>query len=253
MEEARKRKGLSIRDVAEATKIRSDFLLAFEANSFDISLPEIYRRGFLRNYARFLKLDDKKMLTDYDAVVFGSKSTRPEPRTGEYLGRMTKPETGQAAATVYDNSAPPSSIPGDEDDEKPGMPGFDRSAFYKVGLIAGGSLLLILLLILLIGVIAGGDGDQADAATTETAEITAPAAAADTFSLKAIGDVTVRVTQKSDNSPLFVGTIYAGETVEIKHKGLVRIRFTEGNNLMILDKGREAPLGIAGIGTIDYK
>ena len=74
LEEARKRKGLSIREAAEATKIRGDFLLEMEDNSFDIPLPQIYIRGFLKNYARFLKLDPNKILTDYDAQMLGRRN-----------------------------------------------------------------------------------------------------------------------------------------------------------------------------------
>ena len=51
LEEARKRKGVSIREAADATKIRGDYLQKFESNQFDIGLTEIYVRGFLRNYA----------------------------------------------------------------------------------------------------------------------------------------------------------------------------------------------------------
>ena len=71
LEEARKRKGVSIREVAEATKIRGDYLLAMEDNSFEIPLPQIYIRGFLKNYARYLQLDSNKILTDYDAHLLG--------------------------------------------------------------------------------------------------------------------------------------------------------------------------------------
>ena len=54
LEEARKRKGISIREAAEATKIRGDYLHKYESNQFDIKLPEIYVRGFLRTYANYL-------------------------------------------------------------------------------------------------------------------------------------------------------------------------------------------------------
>ena len=54
LEEARKRKGISIREAAESTKIRGDYLQKFEANSFAIALPPLYIRGFVRSYARFL-------------------------------------------------------------------------------------------------------------------------------------------------------------------------------------------------------
>ena len=66
-EEARKRKGISLREAAEATKIRSDFLGNIEQNKFNFDLPEIYKRGFLKNYARYLKLDPENILTDYSA------------------------------------------------------------------------------------------------------------------------------------------------------------------------------------------
>ena len=56
LEEARKRRGISIREAAETTKIRSDFLAGFEENNFDLNLPEIYVRGFLRTYAVLLNI-----------------------------------------------------------------------------------------------------------------------------------------------------------------------------------------------------
>ena len=40
-EEARKRKGISLREASEATKIRSDFLGNIEQNKFSFDLPEI--------------------------------------------------------------------------------------------------------------------------------------------------------------------------------------------------------------------
>ena len=55
-EEARKKRGVSIREAAEATKIRGDYLQRFEGNQFDIDLADLYVRGFLRSYANFLKL-----------------------------------------------------------------------------------------------------------------------------------------------------------------------------------------------------
>ena len=42
LEEARNRKGISIREASESTKIRGDFLTSFEAGKFDLQLPEVY-------------------------------------------------------------------------------------------------------------------------------------------------------------------------------------------------------------------
>ena len=48
LEEARNRKGVSIREAEESTKIRGDYLSAFESSNFKIDLPEVYLRGFTR-------------------------------------------------------------------------------------------------------------------------------------------------------------------------------------------------------------
>ena len=68
LEDARKKKGISIREAAEATKVRGDYLQRFEGNQFDIGLTEIYVRGFLRNYAVFLKLPADRILSDYASL-----------------------------------------------------------------------------------------------------------------------------------------------------------------------------------------
>ena len=87
LEEARKRKGISLREAAEATKIRGDFLSNIEQNKFDFDLPEIYKRGFLKNYARFLKLDVEKILTDYNAQQL-SNSRLGKKAGAEWFGQM---------------------------------------------------------------------------------------------------------------------------------------------------------------------
>ena len=67
LEDARNRKGISIREASESTKIRGDFLSSFEAGNFDINLPEVYLRGFIRVYARFLGIDPESALRRFAA------------------------------------------------------------------------------------------------------------------------------------------------------------------------------------------
>ena len=65
LEEARVNKGISIQEAAERTKIRASFLESFEKNKFDIDLPEIYRKGFVKNYAELLELNVEEIENDY--------------------------------------------------------------------------------------------------------------------------------------------------------------------------------------------
>ena len=76
LEEARNRKGISIREASESTKIRGDYLTAFEAGNFDLKLPDVYLRGFIRVYARFLGIDPESAVADLK-VELGVKPSKP--------------------------------------------------------------------------------------------------------------------------------------------------------------------------------
>src|SRR4051812_27243035 len=112
LEEARKRKGISIREAAEATKIRGEYLHKYEGNQFDIKLPEIYVRGFLRTYANYLKLPADKIVNDFNALGLNeNKSGRAINR--EVYGRMdlsvstkTDKEPGDPTAQPGEPSEP---------------------------------------------------------------------------------------------------------------------------------------------------
>ena len=80
LEEARKRKGASLREVSESTKIRGDYLSAIEAGNYEINLPEVYLRGFVRLYSKFLGLDQDAMVSDLDAEL-GKPNSRTAKRS----------------------------------------------------------------------------------------------------------------------------------------------------------------------------
>lgn len=72
--EERIRKGLSLEEVAKATKIRSSFLLAIEKGEYKKLPSGTYAHGFVRNYARFLGLPENELLAlfkrEYDEEKF---------------------------------------------------------------------------------------------------------------------------------------------------------------------------------------
>ena len=78
LEEARNRKGISIREASESTKIRGDYLASFESGQFEIDLPEVYLRGFIKVYARFLGIDPESAVADLETELgtFSSKNKR---------------------------------------------------------------------------------------------------------------------------------------------------------------------------------
>src|SRR3989337_168849 len=62
---ARRKRRVSIERAAEETRIRADFLMRMESDEFDFLAPA-YVRGFLKTYARFLRVDPDPLLEQFD-------------------------------------------------------------------------------------------------------------------------------------------------------------------------------------------
>lgn len=62
----REHKGLSIREVADATHIGGRFLQAIESDNYSILPGGIFNRGFVRSYARYLGFDEEQALVLYN-------------------------------------------------------------------------------------------------------------------------------------------------------------------------------------------
>ena len=64
LRQERELRGVSLQEIAVATKIGVSMLQAIEEDRFD-KLPQgLFVRGFVREYARFLALDEQKILTE---------------------------------------------------------------------------------------------------------------------------------------------------------------------------------------------
>jgi len=234
LEEARKRKGISIREAAETTKIRGDYLQKFEANSFAIDLPPLYIRGFVRSYARFLELDPERFVSDVDAALAREgKPQRREPR--EALGRV---EFGGEART---SDAGEPVLAG-------GRSASDQALLMKFGLLGGGALLAIVLIILLINVLFSRSPAKVASQPVQPPAATVQADAAQTLTLTAIEATRVKVVQDLDGVALFNGSLARGETKSIKKQGKLAITVEAGKNLRMEVNGRSYPVPLDGYG-----
>lgn len=63
--EKREEQGYSIGEVARKTNIGSRYIEAIEEENFDEFPADVYAKGFIRNYARFLDLDAESLVTEY--------------------------------------------------------------------------------------------------------------------------------------------------------------------------------------------
>ena len=245
LEEARKRRGISVREASEATKIRGDFLLSFENNQFDVGLPEIYVRGFLRNYGSFLKIDGEKLATDYNTTLISdARPQRKEPR--ELFGRMELPErqrTAEPAAAPAPSQPAPNARRRDEPaestfrDREPAGP--DLMMYAKIGGTILAAVLALLLIAWLVKALFSSDGSAGGRVDGPNATQPGSAVAGqDAITLIALDAVRVTVTQSSDGTKLFDGGLAKGETRVVPKNGPVVITYTVGKNLQIEKDGK---------------
>jgi cytoskeletal protein RodZ len=79
---AREARNLTILQVAETTKIRTDHIRALEEGNFNLFSAPIYIRGSVKNYATLLKLDVSQIMAVLDAELGRTeKFSEPPPLT----------------------------------------------------------------------------------------------------------------------------------------------------------------------------
>ncbi len=253
LEEARKRKGISIREASEATKIRSDYLQKFENNTFELGLPEIYARGFLRTYAQYLKLNAEKLLTDYASLGFSdSREPRRHQDQREIMGRLDIPEPSKSApapapAAPAEPAAPPPSraVP---TAVVTGAPSADRRQKLKMPFIAGGAVLALLVIFFAVRAILP-DSPATPPATRPAGATPEQADDRNVLRLVALGNVWVKVEQPADRKVLFEGDLLKGQTRAILRSGKVYVSYDLGRNLQVEVRGVRYRMGAEGQGS----
>jgi cytoskeletal protein RodZ len=74
LRKARLRRGKSLEEASRETRVKPEYLQALEAESFDVLLGDVYVRGFLRSYSRYLGLSPEKVVSAYERVYGRARS-----------------------------------------------------------------------------------------------------------------------------------------------------------------------------------
>ena len=251
LEEARKRKGISIREAAEATKIRGDYLHKYENNQFDIKLPEIYVRGFLRTYAVYLKLPGDKIVNDYQALGLSDAAKNGRAINREVYGRMdigvASAKAGSGATSEAPSSAaaavpPTADAPHDDKNPatfRPRAPGgfnIDPNLIIKYAALAGGVVVLGILLIWGIGAISSHQSDSAKVTWVK------PQAGERSMGLVAVAAVELVTATDGTGTVLYSGPLTPGEIRAIPRTSEIVIQTETPHAIMIELNGRQWPL-----------
>ena len=89
LHQAREAQKLTVHQVADVTKIRTDHIRALEEGNFDVFSAPVYIRGFVRAYATLLKLDVAQIMSALDAELGRTeKFSEPPPLTDAKRGPL---------------------------------------------------------------------------------------------------------------------------------------------------------------------
>ena len=124
---ARRQQGVSLADAAAETRVRESYLAALEEEDFAALGGDVYVKGFLRSYARFLRLDPEPLLATYRANFERAPEEMTSPLAHQPVGPM--PSEG-----------------------RPGI------------VIGAGVAVLVLILLAVIGLVSGRDDPEEDLA-----------------------------------------------------------------------------------------
>ncbi len=261
LQEARKKRSLSLKDASDYLKIKLDFLSHFENDRFDFNLPEVYMYGFLKLYANYLKMDVKAITAQYSELKQLHPQGTYQKESRESLGRMQfnkKPQLIDDRLSsnfkVLEND-----LGGPTDEEPPvfkAKPTYKKPLFYLLGIAFLGILSIL-------GALLWGWFHKRSMASepvvmhSQTREdITVNSLTKNDFveeilTLTAETEVHVVVRQDTDKQRLFSGTVGPKSPQTLSRKGPVKIHFSDGTSLIIQKaNGQKIKPGRSGVGWV---
>ncbi len=93
LKEERERQGIDLRDVAKALKIRYDYLFAIEEAEFEKLPGEVFTKGYIRAYARYLNIDPEPLIEEFNNLYRKEKNL-PSELNPEFIEKGVK-KTGR--------------------------------------------------------------------------------------------------------------------------------------------------------------
>ena len=86
---AREKRGVTLEDISSSTKIGTRMLRAIEADHYDQLPGGIFNKGFVRAFARAIRVDEEKAIEDYLAAT---EPAQPDAKADLSCGRESSCE-----------------------------------------------------------------------------------------------------------------------------------------------------------------
>lgn len=264
LEEARMRKGISIRQASDDLKIRADFLLSFENDHGNFGMPIVYKAGFIKLYARYLKLDVKEIANDFDTYHRDDNKKNRVKEEREHLGRMEiiaseppmilNPHSDFTPEEIEETSSTSSTNFVKTTDFRTWL----KNPYVKTGLFFGTGLAFLTIIGLTVNNLIQPSSSERESiglrnSTNGQSELASTIQhVAEQLVLLGESNIHIVVRQEVDKQRLFVGNIDKDHPVTITRKGPVKIHFSDGSKFSIQKPdGKIITPGRVGVGWIE--
>jgi len=96
----REMRGVALEEISAATKISVRFLNCLEMEDFEKLPGGIFTRSFIRTYARYLGLDEERVLAEYQLVAMPKSDFDPTRLTASRAGTRQRGSRGPVVAVL---------------------------------------------------------------------------------------------------------------------------------------------------------
>jgi len=211
LRKAREHRSKTIEEASRDTKIRAEYLRALERESFEALLGDVYVRGFLRSYSRYLGLDPDKVVSAYTSSV-------GEPEPSELPIEALRPDRAS--------------------NDRLFRTGDRRSSW----ILAGGIALTLLIIAGAFGLLSRSRSTPQSAALPSTAPSVAPVEQKISVALIAKHQVNAVIT--IDGVEAFAGELSAREARSFQGAQELSVSFSRGGVVSLTVNGKD--LGTPG-------
>ena len=253
LRDERERQKLSVNDIEQGTSIRALYIEAIENGEYDKLPGEVYTRGFIKNYAKFLGLDGDAFAKEFTAEIHGAPPAPPvdekaveQPAVEKTSVQPVKPAKPAKSAQPEKKS---SKVVGEIRGENRGSSGIPVvAAVVLIAALAGGAWAFL----------SGDGGDVAGKppAQTETVQPQpapqtpiananpAPQAPADSVKIEAKFNNRCWTLVTVDGAVVLEGVVEAGENLSWEGKESVNLRLGDAGAVELIQNGQN--LGVQG-------
>lgn len=248
---AREACGLSLKDVASKIKVREEYIEDIENNVFDFPLPSVYIRGFIRNYARLLRMDVNAVMARCPVREF-QVSDALRRHSGDVVEHLKDDGTldGKSEQPPKHEQSPKSLQRASEL-----LAGWKNkvAALPRKHLIIGVFIACCLILAICGGVFYGLQKENFDIDSIIPVAADEAQIQAHTVTLSASGNVKVVVRNKGTLEKIYSGGLVSGTVKTIAYYKPIQIFYDHGEYLLIEQEDGERICPQPGRGGVEMK